>query len=107
MNGGMVIEERGCPRHGIRRAVRRGSSTRSFCFNCRSGWTVRARWLPRACRAGAFKAPILRGLAMRAPFFHAQWDDLELAGMAGAEARAIAHLQRLRRELLQQLDARG
>jgi ribosomal protein L37AE/L43A len=46
MNGGIVIQERRCPRCGNRRTVRRGSSSRSFCFNCRYGWTVPAHWSP-------------------------------------------------------------
>jgi hypothetical protein len=35
---GTTIQERSCPRCGIRRTVRLGLSTTSFCFNCRFGW---------------------------------------------------------------------
>ena len=35
---GTIIQEHSCPRCGIRRTVRLGLSTNSFCFNCRFGW---------------------------------------------------------------------
>ncbi len=38
MNGGMIIQDIGCPRCLVRRTVRLGLSTTSFCFNCRFRW---------------------------------------------------------------------
>jgi len=34
----MTIQERSCPRCGIRRTVRLGCSTPSLCLNCRLHW---------------------------------------------------------------------
>ena len=38
MNGGIIVQERSCPRCGIRRTVRIGTLKVAFCFNCRLGW---------------------------------------------------------------------
>jgi len=38
MNGGVVIQQRPCPRCAISRTVRLGSSQTSLCFNCRTRW---------------------------------------------------------------------
>jgi hypothetical protein len=46
MNGGILIQERRCPRCGNRRTARRGCSDHAICFNCRSYWEVPARWSP-------------------------------------------------------------
>ena len=46
MNGGTMIQERRCPRCGIRRTVRMGRTRVALCFNCRFHWTVPARWSP-------------------------------------------------------------
>jgi hypothetical protein len=34
----IVIQERTCPRCGIRRTIRFGQQAASFCFNCRLQW---------------------------------------------------------------------
>jgi hypothetical protein len=40
MNGGIIIQERACPRCANRRTVRVGSLARLFCFNCRHAWAA-------------------------------------------------------------------
>jgi hypothetical protein len=40
MNGGIIIQERACPRCAHRRTVRVGNSARLFCFNCRHAWAA-------------------------------------------------------------------
>jgi hypothetical protein len=43
MRDGILIQERACPRCGIRRTARLayGTSGTSFCFNCRLQWPTR------------------------------------------------------------------
>jgi hypothetical protein len=48
----MTIQERLCPRCGIRRTVRLGRPRIAFCFNCRLRWGLSGATRPNVHGAG-------------------------------------------------------
>ena len=58
MNGGMVIQERSCPRCSIHRTVQVGTSKIAFCFNCRLQWSANGSSALRDERALAVTATV-------------------------------------------------